>query len=341
MTLSSSQSMAMDVTSLEATKRRVREAPAQGQREVAKQFEALFLQMMVQRMREASPKDGLFNSDQMRLIQSMGDEQLALNLADPGIGLAKALLAQMQRFNPTEDRAAGPAAAQVDEVRPEVPSFTPLAEPMRLYNRGATASAATRAEPVPKVELSVPSAPASATESPAAKVAGKSNARAMPAGSSADLPGHIASFVSKIGDAARAVAKASGLPAKLILGQAALESGWGKSEIKMPNGSTSYNIFGIKATGGWKGKIAEVLTTEYSGGVARKVVQPFRAYDSYEEALADYTRLITQNPRYEKVVTAPDEIQAARQIQRAGYATDPRYADKLISVMAKLDSVRS
>lgn len=104
----------------------------------------------------------------------------------------------------------------------------------------------------------------------------------------------------------------------------------------MSDGSTSYNLFGIKATGGWKGKVAEVMTTEYENGVARKVKQPFRAYDSYEHALSDYARLITENSRYQHVVTAANEKDAARKIQAAGYATDPKYADKLINVMAKL-----
>lgn len=136
--------------------------------------------------------------------------------------------------------------------------------------------------------------------------------------------------------AANAAAAQSGVPARLILGQAALESGWGKREIRQPDGSTSYNLFGIKAGASWKGKVVNVLTTEYVDGVPQKVTQPFRAYDSYEESFADYARLLGNSPRYESVTHSRNEIEAARRIQDAGYATDPRYAEKLINIMSQL-----
>jgi len=79
-----------------------------------------------------------------------------------------------------------------------------------------------------------------------------------------------------------------------------------------------------------------VMTTEYVDGVAQKLVQPFRAYSSYEESFSDYARLIGNSPRYEAVTQAGNEIEAARRIQEAGYATDPRYAEKLISIMGQL-----
>ena len=126
-----------------------------------------------------------------------------------------------------------------------------------------------------------------------------------------------------------------------FMGQAALESGWGKREIKHADGSTSFNLFGIKAGPSWKGKVVNVLTTEYEDGVARKVTQPFRAYASYEESFADYARLIGNSPRYESVTTARNEIEAARRIQDAGYATDPRYAQKLIGIMGQLRGAAS
>ena len=129
---------------------------------------------------------------------------------------------------------------------------------------------------------------------------------------------------------------AIGVPARVILGQAALESGWGQREIKHPDGRTSHNLFGIKAGAGWKGQVVHVLTTEYEDGVAKKVTQPFRAYSSYEESFADYARLIGNSPRYETVAQARNEVEAARRIQNSGYATDPQYAQKLIGIMNQL-----
>ncbi len=116
-------------------------------------------------------------------------------------------------------------------------------------------------------------------------------------------------FVSRMSHAANAAAAQSGVPARLILGQAALESGWGKREIRQPDGSTSYNLFGIKAGASWKGKVVHVLTTEYVDGVPQKVTQPFRAYDSYEESFADYARLIGNSARYESVAQSRNEIE--------------------------------
>jgi len=134
---------------------------------------------------------------------------------------------------------------------------------------------------------------------------------------------------------AQAAAQATGVPAQFILGQAALESGWGRREIKGADGSASNNLFGIKATGGWKGGTVEAVTTEYVGGVARKVTEKFRAYASHAESFADYARLIGNNPRYAASLKAGDAGQFAQSLQQAGYATDPNYAKKLTSVIAQ------
>lgn len=102
----------------------------------------------------------------------------------------------------------------------------------------------------------------------------------------------------------------------------------------MKDGSPSHNLFGIKATANWTGKVAEVTTTEYIGGVARKVTAKFRAYDSYADAFKDHARLLTQSPRYSQTVAKADTAQGyAQGLQKAGYATDPAYANKLTQVI--------
>lgn len=141
-------------------------------------------------------------------------------------------------------------------------------------------------------------------------------------------------FVRKHTEAAKAAEAATGIPASNILGQAALESGWGKHEIKSKDGTPSHNLFGIKATSDWKGKVAEVTTTEYMGGVARKVTAKFRAYDSYADAFTDHAKLLSQSPRYSQTVAQADTAKGfANGLQKAGYATDPAYADKLTKVI--------
>ncbi|KAF1044618.1 flagellar assembly peptidoglycan hydrolase FlgJ [Xylophilus sp.] len=139
-----------------------------------------------------------------------------------------------------------------------------------------------------------------------------------------------ADFVQRHADAAARVQADSGLPAAFMLGQAGHETGWGRSEIKNRDGSPSYNLFGIKAGAGWTGKVATVTTTEYVGGVPRKVTAKFRAYDSYEDSFRDYANMITSSPRYAHARAQTGSATAyASALKKAGYATDPAYAAKL------------
>ena len=139
-----------------------------------------------------------------------------------------------------------------------------------------------------------------------------------------------AGFVSQHSQVAAAVSRETGIPASFMIGQAGHETGWGKSEIRHADGAPSFNLFGIKATGGWKGKVAEITTTEYTNGEPRKVTAKFRAYDSYADSFRDYARLIGNSPRYDKVMDQLGSVHGfATGLQQAGYATDPQYAAKL------------
>ena len=146
------------------------------------------------------------------------------------------------------------------------------------------------------------------------------------------LPGlsRAEGFVARHTEAAERVSADTGIPAAFILSQAAHETGWGGKQIKNADGTPSNNLFGIKAGPGWTGKVAEVTTTEYVNGEPRKVKAKFRAYDSAEESFRDYARLISDSPRYAKVMEQGKSAQGfAVGLQRAGYATDPAYAAKL------------
>lgn len=137
-------------------------------------------------------------------------------------------------------------------------------------------------------------------------------------------------FVARHTEAAQRIEHETGIPASYLIGQAGHETGWGQHEIRLRGGAPSHNLFGIKADTSWRGKVAEVTTTEYVGGVAHKTTAKFRAYDSYDASFRDYARLITQSPRYAQVARQTDSPMAfATGLQRAGYATDPRYAAKL------------
>ena len=143
-----------------------------------------------------------------------------------------------------------------------------------------------------------------------------------------------AGFVQQHSAAAASASAATGIPAPFMLAQAALETGWGKREIVGADGTASHNLFGIKAGAGWTGATVDVRTTEYIGGRPQKMVQRFRAYASEAESFADYARLIKHSPRYAGVVAQAGDAQGfAQGLQKAGYATDPAYADKLARVI--------
>jgi len=142
-------------------------------------------------------------------------------------------------------------------------------------------------------------------------------------------------FLHTVMQYARQAAAGTALSPMFIAAQAALESGWGKREIRAADGTASHNLFGIKAGSGWKGATVDVATTEYVNGIAQQAVAKFRAYSSYAEGLGDYVALLTQNPRYGEAVTNARDAQGfAQGLQRAGYATDPAYASKLTQVIA-------
>lgn len=360
---SSSSGFVLDLASLESMKARARTSPEQTEAQVARQFEALFVQMMLRSMRQASFKSELFDNQQTRMMQSLQDEQTALQMSEQrGLGLAEVLLAQMQRVRAARDTAeqlghqpgeaaglpvqaatpghpaAGAAASRaMNETVAGLPTFAAASPPHRLYGNQASAGAmSTDAAAEAPAGTRAAGAIASVLHSIQAGAQAAVSHGAELGRRAVEVPAHVEVFVRRLHDSAERVAHASGLPKRLILAQAALESGWGRHEIRFADGRPSHNLFGIKATGGWRGRVAEVITTEYVNGSPQRVREPFRAYGSYDEALHDYARLLTGNPRYREVLEAGSDAEAARRVQQAGYATDPRYADKLIAIMRQL-----
>ncbi|NYT26277.1 flagellar assembly peptidoglycan hydrolase FlgJ [Alcaligenaceae bacterium] len=283
------------------------------EREVAQQFEALFIQQVLKQARR-SPMSTMLQSDGGKFVQSLADQQASLELAQSGVGLAQNILDMIrsQRGNP-DPLSAAPLPEQVSRSR-----LAHLQSSVGENRRQVAGSIDGLIGMLGQAQR--------ASERIHSAIDG--------------APGHIRDFVSRMSGAARVASEQSGVHARLILSQAALESGWGKREILREDGSTSYNVFGIKAGAGWKGDVVHVTTTEYMDGVPRKVKEPFRAYGSYEEAFADYARLVGTSKRYADVAEAPTAEAAARRMQKAGYATDPAYADKLIAIMGYFDTGR-
>lgn len=292
-------------------------------KEIAHQFEALLIQQMLKQVRQGSMGTFL-DSDQTRLAQSLHDEELSLQLSQPGMGLAQALLDQIQG---SQGIAEPSLADQSDGKRSSLAALF-----ASLPNMGSSLGHSRIADPSNPDNLM-----ASSISELIDLLAMPGRAAERVRGAVRGAPEHIRGFVERMGAAAHRAAADTGIPERLILSQAALESGWGQREIKRPDGTTSHNLFGIKATGGWQGEVVRVTTTEFQNGIPRKVEQPFRAYDSYAESFVDYARLISRSSRYQDVLAAPTAHDAARRIQEAGYATDPAYADKLIAIMEHFD----
>ena len=239
--------LAVDSQSLDALRSQAKQAPDKALASAAKQFEAVFMSMLLKSMRDATPQDGMFDTEQTKMFTSMLDQQLSQNVGGSrGIGLADMMVKQLSKHIEMSD-----------------------------FNNAGNA-------------LDIKSG---------------TNAQQAPAQSKAVIPSAYSenvqqNFVQRMMPHAAQVSRETGLPAHQMIGQAALESGWGRREILMADGSNSYNLFGIKAGADWNGKVAEIKTTEYHNGVASKPMEKFRAYDSYADAFRDYAQLLSTNPRY-------------------------------------------
>ncbi|MCT9812596.1 flagellar assembly peptidoglycan hydrolase FlgJ [Acidovorax sp. Be4] len=306
--MGSSNALAADARALNSLKFEAGQNNPEAVRETAKQLESLFMREMIKSMREATMKSGLLDGAQGDLGADLLDQQLSVSMSGQPGGLAEAIARQLSK-------SMGGAAAEGDEDS-AMPSTLSLAGRQGGFARYGGFMPPSRA----------------------VAAAGPVSAYAA----NAPSPQGLNEFVRSHAGAAERVAQASGIPAAYMLGQAGHETGWGKSEIRNADGSNSFNLFGIKAGKGWTGKVAEITTTEYVAGEPRKVVAKFRAYDSFEESFRDYAQLINNSPRYEQARAQTGSAQAyASELQKAGYATDPQYANKLGRAIESTQRVRS
>jgi flagellar protein FlgJ len=255
-------------------------------RAVSQQVEALFLQMMLKSMRDASAADGEQDSNETSMYQDMFDKQVALTLSKrQDLGIA------------------------------------------RLFERqlGGTAKAAP---------LQPAGAPAAGAGAPAGGSAPPGTHADRSAASSAITDQHAAEFVSQVLPTIRRAAQSLGVSPLGLLAQAALETGWGRRMARTADGTPSLNLFGVKAGHDWSGARAVADTVEFSGGVATQRRTAFRAYGSIEASVSDFADLLGSSPRYRDAVAVGGSAQAYIQnIAKAGYASDPEYANKLNQIL--------
>lgn len=291
--------------------------------DVARKLEGQFAQMLIKCMRDASFGDSLFPGEN-QTFRDMYDQQMATAMTQGrGLGLAPMIARQL---GATDAVGANP-----------VPVNTALSQYRQMMPQGVSQM----------LDVIAGRDPASASTTGHDALQGIDwNALASPTAQDAcDEVEQVASadpskyarntperFVAEIWDHAKRAAKELGVDPRALVAQAALETGWGKRGIPRNDGGSSYNLFGIKATG-WKGERARTGTHEYVNGVRQNETADFRAYSSPAESFADYVRLLKTNPRYQKALSAGRDIHGfAKGLQQAGYATDPGYAKKIASI---------
>jgi flagellar protein FlgJ len=287
---------ANDIKGLDTLRRAAQSGDKGALEEAAKQFEGIFLQMMLKSMRKAqdvlSDQDNPFNSEQVKFYRDMHDQQLANDLATNGsVGLADIIVKQLGQL---EDGYTPASVIRND------------GNLSNIHRQRIKAAAPTQ---IPVLGQAVAAFKASGFDSPKA-------------------------FLESLFPAVQKVAEQIGLDPKAMLAQAAVETGWGKYMIHSGNGQNTHNLFGIKADRNWTGNKAVVDSIEFDQGVATTSKSPFRAYDNVADALQDYVNFVQQSPRYENALKKSGQpLQYFNELQQAGYATDPHYADKIMSVL--------
>ncbi len=291
-----------DFTGLANLRAEARQDSEEARRAVAAQFEALYVQMMLKSMRDSVAKSDLFSGSKQSFYSGMYDQQLALHIAeDKGIGLADMIYRQL-------------GASASDEKTEHKPSLIHRRELPAVHYPDRVA-----AEPDTKLP-----------EKDVIPVDTARNATVKQE-QTWETPEQ---FVQRILPAVESAGKKLGVDSGAILAIAVLETGWGEHMIRHADGSNSYNLFGIKAGPGWQGAHVVSSTLEFDGNALTRRQEPFRAYSSVEESVNDFTVFLQTNPRYSDALEAG--INSERFFQRlhkAGYATDPQYAEKLGSVM--------
>ncbi len=298
-----------DFASLTRLKKGAREQSPEAIRQVARQFESLFVQMMLKSMRDTVPENEMFGSNAERTYRDMYDKQLSMNISEGrGIGLASVIERQLGG-EPEPLQTPGTAAEAMAQA---MENYRARARPAQAIDSG--------------IELGRLSADSQFTRrvNPFAPASGVSTDSRDSAEQRAEQ------FIRDVWPYAERAASALGVDTEVLLAQSALETGWGRHVPLKADGSSSYNLFGIKADQRWQGEQVEIVTREFRHGVMQQEKAQFRAYDSLPAALNDYVEFIRGNPRYQKALQHGYDAEAyARELQQAGYATDPDYARKI------------
>lgn len=315
-------------------------------RQVAQEFESLFIGEMLKAMRSANDvlaDDGIFNTNESKAYRDMHDQQLSVTMAQGrGIGMADVLVRQMSEMhspragsNPFPDMQsagvagsakAGVESEQIEQIEAQVrlrrTAIQNPAMPQHAVNGMNTADERMSS----KQKTAAHSYAAVSKQSPV-----QTNKQAGNA-----VFNSPQEFISAMMPMAQQAAEQLGVEPRYLVAQAALETGWGKNMLRDAQGGNTFNLFGIKAHG-WKGQSAQATTSEFVKGEKVKEQANFRQYGSFEQSFNDYVSFLQSNGRYKEALKVADNPeQYLRELQRAGYATDPQYAQKISRIAQQM-----
>jgi flagellar rod assembly protein/muramidase FlgJ len=310
---------AYDLSGLNQLKRSAANGSSESVKQVAQQFESLFINMMMQSMRKAVPESGLFNHSATQLFTSMFDQQIAQQAAGKGFGLADIITKQLSHHTSPSTKV-------------NLQSNTNNAQQNLSLAKSLFSDVSSNISPQALGQMLY-------RQHKANQATSSTNQLSLKTQINDGKDEHIVKFVTEWLEPAKQAAKHSGIPYEIIIAQAALETGWGQKQIKTENNQSSHNYFGIKANQSWQGDSTQLTTKEFINNKMIKIKDQFRVYNSKQHALTDYINLLTNSPRYRAVVNAPDARTAAKALQEANYATDPNYSDKLIQIIRRIEQI--
>ena len=330
-----------DFTALNRLKHAGKDGNDDAIREVARQLESLFVNQLLKSMRQANESfsEGSFlSSNETKSYEQMLDNQMSLSLTrGRGIGLADSIVKQLsggdvkpKKVDHTIDhpfavgQAVGPGISIADAPR--------TASPVPFMADAVARSSVSIPLRAPESTSTSLTAQKQAAQKLADTLINKS-ALDQPITNILTIPTTPDEFIQWVYPDAVIAAKQLGVSPKILIAQSALETGWGQKPILTADGENSYNLFGIKADQRWSGQKASVGTLEYRDGVAKKEQANFRVYESVKESLNDYVRFLKESPRYQHAIEqAGDPARFAESLMKAGYATDPKYAEKIMGI---------
>ena len=310
--------------------------------EAAQQFEAIFMQMLLKSMRKAQDvleSDSPFNSQSTKFYRDMSDQQMAVELSSNGsLGLTDLIVRQLggndDNFTPRtllrndgtleQIKRASKSAGATAKLNSINENERNLDDPFNLVSTLNTPD-----------DTRIPFVPARQPSNEIGKHGQSVNFSTPEFTQPKD-------FVSALTEPAKAVQDKIGVPFQVVIAQAALETGWGQKIIKDQQGSSSNNLFNIKADSRWDGEQIQKDTLEFENGAMVQKSAPFRAYQSLSESFDDYVNFLSDNDRYQDALQNSNNVEHfLHDLQKAGYATDPQYADKIMATLRTVTNLIS